>query len=32
MKVTMFHFMPCRDLPEEFPPKDLTSSWVDTPW
>jgi hypothetical protein len=24
--------MPCRDLPEEFPPKDLASSWVDTPW
>jgi alkanesulfonate monooxygenase SsuD/methylene tetrahydromethanopterin reductase-like flavin-dependent oxidoreductase (luciferase family) len=32
MKVTMFHFMPYRDLPEEFPPKDLASSWVDTPW
>src|SRR5262245_51210119 len=32
MKVTMFHFMPYRDLPANFPPKGLASSWVDTPW
>ena len=32
MKVTMFHFMPYRDLPADFPPKGLASSWVDTPW
>jgi alkanesulfonate monooxygenase SsuD/methylene tetrahydromethanopterin reductase-like flavin-dependent oxidoreductase (luciferase family) len=32
MKVTMFHFMPYRDLPKDFPPKGLASSWVDTPW
>jgi alkanesulfonate monooxygenase SsuD/methylene tetrahydromethanopterin reductase-like flavin-dependent oxidoreductase (luciferase family) len=32
MKVTMFHFMPYRDLPADFPPKALASSWVDTPW
>ena len=31
MKVTMFHFMPYRDLPEDFPGK-LPSAWVDTPW
>jgi hypothetical protein len=28
----MFHFMPYRDLPSDFPPKGLASSWVDTPW
>jgi alkanesulfonate monooxygenase SsuD/methylene tetrahydromethanopterin reductase-like flavin-dependent oxidoreductase (luciferase family) len=32
MKVTMFHFMPHRDLPEDYPPKGLASAWVDTPW
>jgi alkanesulfonate monooxygenase SsuD/methylene tetrahydromethanopterin reductase-like flavin-dependent oxidoreductase (luciferase family) len=32
MKVTMFHFMPYRDLPENFPPKGLASAWVDAPW
>jgi alkanesulfonate monooxygenase SsuD/methylene tetrahydromethanopterin reductase-like flavin-dependent oxidoreductase (luciferase family) len=32
MKVTLFHFMPYRDLPSNFPPKGLVSSWVDTPW
>ena len=32
MKVTMFHFMPYRDLPADFPPKGLASSWIDTPW
>jgi hypothetical protein len=32
MKVTMFHFMPYRDLPADFPPKGLASSWVDAPW
>jgi alkanesulfonate monooxygenase SsuD/methylene tetrahydromethanopterin reductase-like flavin-dependent oxidoreductase (luciferase family) len=32
MKVTMFHFMPYRDLPADFPPKALASAWVDTPW
>jgi len=31
MKVTMFHFMPYRDLPEDFP-RDLASAWVDAPW
>jgi alkanesulfonate monooxygenase SsuD/methylene tetrahydromethanopterin reductase-like flavin-dependent oxidoreductase (luciferase family) len=31
MKVTSFHFMPYRDLPEDFP-KGLASSWVDAPW
>ena len=31
MKVTMFHFMPYRDLPEDFP-KGLASAWVDAPW
>ena len=31
MKVTMFHFMPYRDLPEEFP-GSLPSAWVDAPW
>ena len=32
MKVTSFHFMPYRDLPENFPPKGLASSWVDAAW
>ena len=32
MKVTMFHFMPYRDLPADFPPKGLASAWVDAPW
>jgi alkanesulfonate monooxygenase SsuD/methylene tetrahydromethanopterin reductase-like flavin-dependent oxidoreductase (luciferase family) len=32
MKLTMFHFMPYRDLPEAFPPKDMASVWVDAPW
>jgi hypothetical protein len=31
MKVTMFHFMPYRDLPEEFP-KGYASAWIDAPW
>ena len=31
MKVTMFHFMPYRDLPESFPDK-LHSAWIDAPW
>ncbi|MFZ3308731.1 MAG: LLM class flavin-dependent oxidoreductase [Xanthobacteraceae bacterium] len=31
MKVTMFHFMPYRDLPEGFP-NGLASAWVDAPW
>ena len=31
MKITMFHFMPYRDLPEDFPGK-LPSAWVDAPW
>ena len=31
MKVTMFHFMPYRELPEDFP-KGLASAWVDAPW
>ncbi len=31
MKVTMFHFMPYRDLPEDFP-RGLASAWVDAPW
>ncbi|MFY9695001.1 MAG: LLM class flavin-dependent oxidoreductase [Xanthobacteraceae bacterium] len=31
MKVTMFHFMPYRDLPGDFP-KGLASAWVDAPW
>lgn len=31
MKVTMFHFMPYRDLPEDFP-NGLASAWVDAPW
>jgi len=31
MKVTIFHFMPYRDLPEDFP-RDLASAWVDAPW
>ena len=31
MKVTMFHFMPYRDLPEHFP-NGLASAWVDAPW
>lgn len=31
MKVTMFHFMPYRDLPQDFP-KGLASAWVDAPW
>ena len=31
MKVTMFHFMPYRDLPEEFP-KGYDSAWIDAPW
>jgi len=32
MKVTMFHFMPYRDLPADFPPKGLASAWIDAPW
>ena len=28
MKVTMFHFMPYRDLP----PKGYDSAWIDAPW
>ena len=32
MNVTMFHFMPYRDLPADFPPKGLASSWIDAPW
>jgi alkanesulfonate monooxygenase SsuD/methylene tetrahydromethanopterin reductase-like flavin-dependent oxidoreductase (luciferase family) len=32
MKVTMFHFMPYRELPADFPPKGMASAWVDTPW
>ena len=31
MKVTMFHFMPYRDLPDSFPDK-LHSAWIDAPW
>jgi alkanesulfonate monooxygenase SsuD/methylene tetrahydromethanopterin reductase-like flavin-dependent oxidoreductase (luciferase family) len=31
MKVTMFHFMPYRDLPEEVP-KGYASAWIDAPW
>ena len=31
MKVTSFHFMPYRDLPDDFP-KGLDSAWVDAPW
>lgn len=31
MKVTSFHFMPYRDLPDDFE-KRYTSSWVDAPW
>ena len=31
MKVTSFHFMPYRDLPEDFP-RGLASAWVDAPW
>jgi alkanesulfonate monooxygenase SsuD/methylene tetrahydromethanopterin reductase-like flavin-dependent oxidoreductase (luciferase family) len=31
MKVTMFHFMPYRDLPDEFP-KGYASAWIDAPW
>jgi alkanesulfonate monooxygenase SsuD/methylene tetrahydromethanopterin reductase-like flavin-dependent oxidoreductase (luciferase family) len=31
MKVTMFHFMPYRDLPMDFE-KRYPSAWVDAPW
>lgn len=31
VKVTSFHFMPYRDLPDDFE-KRYTSSWVDAPW
>jgi alkanesulfonate monooxygenase SsuD/methylene tetrahydromethanopterin reductase-like flavin-dependent oxidoreductase (luciferase family) len=31
MRVTLFHFMPYRDLPEDFD-KRYRSSWVDAPW
>ena len=31
MKVTSFHFMPYRDLPEDFD-KRYKSAWVDAPW
>src|SRR4029077_11807737 len=31
MKVTSFHFMPYRDLPDDYP-KGLDSAWVDAPW
>ena len=31
MKVTSFHFMPYRDLPDDFD-KRYTSAWVDAPW
>ncbi|HJS86175.1 MAG TPA: LLM class flavin-dependent oxidoreductase [Acetobacteraceae bacterium] len=31
MKVTMFHFMPYRDLPADFE-KRYPSAWVDAPW
>ena len=31
MKVTSFHFMPYRDLPEDFP-RGLASAWVDAVW
>jgi hypothetical protein len=31
MKVTSFHFMPYRDLPQDFP-RGLASAWVDAPW
>ena len=31
MKVTSFHFMPYRDLPEDFD-KNYPSAWVDAPW
>jgi alkanesulfonate monooxygenase SsuD/methylene tetrahydromethanopterin reductase-like flavin-dependent oxidoreductase (luciferase family) len=32
MKITLFHFMPYRDLPADFPPKGLASAWADAPW
>jgi alkanesulfonate monooxygenase SsuD/methylene tetrahydromethanopterin reductase-like flavin-dependent oxidoreductase (luciferase family) len=31
MKVTSFHFMPYRELPEDFP-RGLASAWVDAAW
>lgn len=31
MKVTSFHFMPYRELPEDFDQR-YTSAWVDAPW
>lgn len=31
MKVTIFHFMPYRDLPDDFH-KRYSSAWVDAPW
>ena len=31
MKVTIFHFMPYRDLPDDFE-KRYASAWVDAPW
>ena len=31
MKVTSFHFMPYRDLPEDFD-KRYKSAWIDAPW
>lgn len=31
MKVTFFHFMPYRDLPEDFE-KRYPSAWIDAPW
>src|ERR1700739_3413848 len=31
MKVTSFHFMPYRDLPDDFP-KGRDSAWVEAPW
>ncbi|MEA3184189.1 MAG: hypothetical protein QOJ74_666, partial [Ilumatobacteraceae bacterium] len=31
MKVTSFHFMPHRELPEDFD-KRYKSAWIDAPW
>ena len=32
MKVTSFHFMPYRELPEDVHEKRYPSIWVDAPW
>ena len=31
MKVTLFHFMPFRELPDDFEQR-YPSAWVDAPW